>query len=194
MELFIFISFSVLYVLFILIKHLINKKKNKSIVQNQQKIRPEIKSRVNPQSKRQFVPQQWSQVESQIKPKVIPKVNPQGEHKKSTKYNFILYHFTEPQNIPSIKRYGLLSWQELLTRNIFHIPASNELSRDLDRRNNLGDYVRLSTIPVHPMFSAAIYYGRVKQLIWLKIIPDVIDFPDTLFSDDNATRKGSSNQ
>jgi hypothetical protein len=37
------------------------------------------------------------------------------------------------------------------------------------------------------MFSAAIYYGRVQSLIWLKINPNVIDLSGTLFSNTNAT-------
>lgn len=97
-----------------------------------------------------------------------------------------LYHFTDPVNIPSIKRYGLLSWQELLSRNIWHNPASDKLSRDLDQRYNLEDYVRLSLNQNHPMFSAALYYKRVDQLVWLKIKIDVVDDPNTLFSSDNA--------
>lgn len=103
------------------------------------------------------------------------------------KYDFSLFHFTDPRNLPSIKKYGLLSWQELVNKKIHHYPASNELSRSLDRRYNLEDYVRLSLNKKHPMFSAAIYYGRVQQLVWLKINPDIIDFKDTLFSNDNAT-------
>ena len=101
--------------------------------------------------------------------------------------NHFLYHFTEPKNIPSIKKYGLLSWEELTNRNIAHTPASNNLSRNLDRRYNLEDYVRLSLNQDHPMFHQAINEGRVNQLIWLKINPIVMNFPNTLFSNDNAT-------
>ena len=98
-----------------------------------------------------------------------------------------LYHFTDPRNIPSIKKYGLLSWYELNKKNIYHIPASNSLSRNLDIRRNLEDYVRLSLNKNHPMFARAINEGRVKNLVWLKIDPIVMNFPDTLFSNDNAT-------
>lgn len=106
---------------------------------------------------------------------------------KINENNFYLYHFTDSRNIPSIKKYGLLSWQELLNKNIKHIPASNELSRRLDKKHNLEDYVRLCLNKDHPMFRAALYYGRVNNLVWLKIKTEVIDIPDTLFSNDNAT-------
>lgn len=102
-------------------------------------------------------------------------------------YNFELFHFTAPENLASIRQYGLLSWQELERRNISHIPASSTLSRNLDSRVGLEDYVRLSKSQNHPMFEAAIYYGRIRRLVWLKINPNVIDLPSTLFSDDNAT-------
>ena len=32
-------------------------------------------------------------------------------------YEFNLYHFTDPRNVPSIKKLGLLSWEQLLRRN-----------------------------------------------------------------------------
>lgn len=103
------------------------------------------------------------------------------------KYNFWLYHFTDPRNIPSIKKYGLLSWEQLLNRNIYHYQASNQLSRDLDVKHDLSNYVRLTLSKNHPMFDAAIYYNRVSSLVWLKIKPDVIDLNNTLFSNTNAT-------
>jgi len=105
----------------------------------------------------------------------------------SKSYNFYCYHFTDPRNIPSIKKYGLLSWEQLLNRNIIHYPASNDLSRKLDKRYNLENYVRLTLNQNHPMARAAIYYGRVQSLVWLKIKPNVIDLPGTLFSNTNAT-------
>lgn len=68
-----------------------------------------------------------------------------------------LYHFTDPSNISSIKEYGLLSWLQLLQRNISHSPASNDFSRSLDRGKNLEDYIRLCNRPSHPMADAALY-------------------------------------
>jgi len=107
--------------------------------------------------------------------------------KKTNNYNFYLYHFTDPRNIPSIKKYGLLSWDQLLKRKIIHYPASNDLSRYLDKRYHLENYVRLTLNLNHPMYHASLYYGRVQSLVWLKILPSVIDLPDTLFSNTNAT-------
>lgn len=98
-----------------------------------------------------------------------------------------LYHFTDPSNIPSIRQYGLLSWYQLVQRGIQHSPASNDFSRNLDQRRNLEDYVRLCLQPSHPMADAALYYGRIRQLVWLQIDDSVLYLPGTLFSSDNAT-------
>ena len=37
------------------------------------------------------------------------------------------------------------------------------------------------------MADAALYYGRIKKLVWLQIDDAVLNFPEALFSDDNAT-------
>lgn len=98
-----------------------------------------------------------------------------------------LYHFTDHRNIASIKKYGLVSWQRLIEREIFHHPASNDLSRDLDLNRNLQGYVRLCLVPAHRMAYVAERDGRVEQLVWLKIDPAVLYWSETMFSDRNAT-------
>ncbi len=102
-----------------------------------------------------------------------------------------LYHFTDPRNIPSIKKYGLLSWRRLVDRGIIHFPASSELSRELDERKQLDDYVRLCLRPEHPMAYRAIHEDRVDGLVWLKVDRTVARFRSTLFSDRNAAATGA---
>ncbi len=101
--------------------------------------------------------------------------------------NVSLYHFTDSRNVESIKKHGLLSWPILLERGIQHFPGSNELSRDLDRRKNYQDYVRLALKPKHPMADFALREGRICELVWLEIDDMVIRWRATLFSDRNAT-------
>lgn len=108
-----------------------------------------------------------------------------------TKYDFEFYHFTDPRNLPSIKKYGLLSWELLIKKGISHIPSSNSLSRELDKKRNLSNYVRLTLRQYHPMYDVALNDKRVKSLIWLKINPKVIELQGVLFSSDNATSKRS---
>jgi hypothetical protein len=98
------------------------------------------------------------------------------------------YHFTDINNINSIKRYqGLYSWN-YCEKNGINIPSpgGDNSSRSLDMRYSLEDYVRLSFCSDHPMA-----YNKAKrdgvQLVLLKIKIDVAAFKDTLFSDMNAT-------
>lgn len=97
------------------------------------------------------------------------------------------WHFTDYSNLASIKhRGGLYSWKHCEENNI-NIPKAGgtSLSRKLDSRYKLEDFVRLSFCSNHPM----VY--RLKQegynLVLLRIKIDVAYLKDTLFSDMNAT-------
>lgn len=98
-----------------------------------------------------------------------------------------LYHFTDRRNLLSILAHGLLSWDRLITKKIKHWPASNDLSRNLDQRANLNDYVRLCVRREHPMLAKALNEGRIQDCAWLEIDEAVIRWPTTRFSNDNAT-------
>ena len=114
-------------------------------------------------------------------------IKQRSKSRRLVNYKHYLYHFTHPSNLPSIKKHGLLSWERLDQCGIYYIPASNSLSQNLDLKKGLSDYVRLSLDQKHPMADAAIYYGRVDRLIYIKIHPAVINFSETLFSDENTT-------
>ena len=98
-----------------------------------------------------------------------------------------LYHFTDERNIPSIRAYGLLSWNRLVGQCISHVPGSNNLSRELDMRRNLQDYIRLCMDKDHPMAYIAQRDGRVKKLVWLEIDEAVLANSKVLYASDNAT-------
>jgi hypothetical protein len=98
-----------------------------------------------------------------------------------------LYHFTDVRNIQSIQRRGLLSWRKLFDWNIQHYPASNEVSRRLDERAQLSDYVRLCLHREHPMEYVARKEGRIYRVVWLEIDSSVTRWRATKFSDINAT-------
>jgi len=100
-----------------------------------------------------------------------------------------LFHFTDSRNLVSIRRHGLMSWQQLVWRGIQHVAGSNDLSRRLDAQRNLGNYVRLCLQPDHPMAHVALREGRIHDLIWLKIDAAVANRNTTLFSDENATAR-----
>lgn len=98
-----------------------------------------------------------------------------------------LLHFTDKRNLRSIWRHGLLSWELLESKGIKHFAASTALSRRLDTRAGLGDYVRLCRSNRHPMAYRAQCEGRVGKLVWLEIDPGVVRWRSTRFSDLNAT-------
>lgn len=104
--------------------------------------------------------------------------------KKGIKY---IYHTTHKNNIESIiNKGGLYSWVSCNKNGInIEEPGGDILSRQLDVRNGVADYVHLSFRMFHPMFDK-------KDLNWndyvtLKIHPVVLLFEDTLFSTENAT-------
>ena len=86
----------------------------------------------------------------------------------------------------SIKKYGgLLSWDYCNEHNIvIPNPGGDSLSRKLDRRQGLEDYVRLSFCDDHPM--AFRKHQEGSDLFLLQVSIDVAAFRSTLFSDKNA--------
>lgn len=101
-----------------------------------------------------------------------------------------LYHFTDPRNLPSIKQFGLLSWKRVLLLDTDLWPNSSVQSRYYDLRMGLSDYVRLVRQPYHPMAYVARKEGRICNFVWLEISDDVLACHTTLFSNDNAVRRG----
>ena len=99
-----------------------------------------------------------------------------------------LYHFTDTSNIPSIIRHGgLHSWWSCNLKGIvIPKPGGDELSRNLDCRKELQDYVRLSFNDNSPMLKQALHQGRIKKCYFLKISTEVIYLKPTLFCNTNA--------
>lgn len=96
------------------------------------------------------------------------------------------YHFTDVQNLASIRIHGgLYSWFYCKNNNI-SIPnaGGSSDSRILDCRHGLQDYVHLSFCSDHPMQYRLQCDGA--KLVLLKIKVDVAAFKDTQFSNMNA--------
>jgi hypothetical protein len=101
----------------------------------------------------------------------------------------VLYHFTDQMNVPSIRERGLYSWKALASLQIpIPRPGGNDLSRNLDRRYGLQDYVRLCFNPKnHPMLSRAMADQRIVNPVFIRVPVDVTWWHGTLFSLINAT-------
>jgi hypothetical protein len=101
----------------------------------------------------------------------------------------VLYHFTDKANINSIKKHkGLFSWNYCDSHGInIPCPGGDSMSRQLDIKYNLQDYVRLSFCDDHPMIFRL--QQDNKNLVLLKVKIDVVYFEQTQFSNINATDK-----
>jgi hypothetical protein len=97
-----------------------------------------------------------------------------------------LYHFTDRSCIPSIREFGLQSWVALDKKGIKGRRGSSALSRTLDQKKDLGDFVRLSFTPRHPMMYQALSERRIRNAVVLEIDLNVVLHSETLYSDRNA--------
>lgn len=111
-----------------------------------------------------------------------------GQHHITT-----LYHFTDRENLESIiKNGGLYSWADCEQKGIsISKPGGSMGSRDLDRRDNLQNFVRVSFVREHPMMYVAMNEGRISNPVVLEIDPEVIYWQDSLYADRNATKNGA---
>lgn len=97
------------------------------------------------------------------------------------------YHFTDKDNIDSIRKYGgLFSWWFCKNNGIVIPKAGGDsTSRSLDVKHRLENYVRLSFCDDHPLSFRRQQEGATLAI--LKISTEVAIFRDTLFSNINAT-------
>ena len=105
-----------------------------------------------------------------------------------------LYHFTDRENLKSIiENGGLYSWADCEAKGItIPRPGGGDLSRSLDSRDSLQNYVRASFTTEHPMMYVAMNEGRITNPVILEIDPEVIYDSETKFADRNATRTGAN--
>ena len=104
-----------------------------------------------------------------------------------------LYHFTDRDNLESIIRNGgLYSWADCEAKGItISKPGGGTLSRQLNSRDGLQHYVRVSFVTQHPMMFVAMNEGRISNPVLLEIDPEVVCWDDTLYADRNATKTGA---
>ena len=101
----------------------------------------------------------------------------------------LVYHFTDISNVRSIKQHGLFSTMEQRRRKMSVRSGGNRLSRDLDSRRHLDDYVRFSIVPVHPMLLNCIEDRRIPNPVILAFpIKELLAGNDVKFCAVNATK------
>ena len=100
------------------------------------------------------------------------------------KYNITkLYHFTDRANLGSIIEHGgLFSWKDCEQKEIrISKPGGSDLSRKLDSREGLQNYVRVSFTTQHPMMYIAMQEDRISNPVILEIDPEVIYWQNTIY-------------
>jgi hypothetical protein len=99
-----------------------------------------------------------------------------------------LYHFTDASNIPSIRQLGgLFSWYYCNQNGIsIPVPGGDSLSRNLDSRKGLHNFVRVCFTSSHPMMYVAVKDRRISRPIVLHISPEIILLNGTKFANKNA--------
>ena len=121
--------------------------------------------------------------------------NNYDEFKKLIEQHHIttLYHFTDRENLESIiKNGGLYSWADCEQKGIsISKPGGSLDSRNLDKRDNLQNFVRVSFVREHHMMYVAMNDGRISNPVVLEIDPEVIYWQDSLYADRNATKNGA---
>lgn len=100
-----------------------------------------------------------------------------------------LYHITDFRNVESINLHNhLFSWHFAERKKIIiNNPGGNQLSRDLDSRYGVQNYVRLCFTTDLPMIHKALRDGRIKHPVVFEFDPKIIFFKDTKFCQINAT-------
>jgi hypothetical protein len=100
------------------------------------------------------------------------------------------YHFTDSKNIASIKQNGILSTKFLRERGIQFSSGGNDWSKEADQKCGMDGYVHLCLTCGHPMVKRAIEDKTISDLVWLRIVPDVIKLPGVLITQDVANKSG----
>ncbi len=104
-----------------------------------------------------------------------------------------LYHFTDRDNLQSIIQHGgLHSWSDCDDKGIaISKPGGSGTSRQLDSRDGLQSFVRVSFTKQHPMMYVAMNDGRITNPVILEIDPEVIYWQASHYSNMNATKNGA---
>ena len=105
-----------------------------------------------------------------------------------------LYHFTDKENLESIRSHGgLYSWHYCKENNIIiSKPGGSPTSWILDERKGLQNFVRVSFVKDHPMLFVAQNDGRITNPIVLEINQELIYNETTRYTTQNAAKNGVS--
>jgi hypothetical protein len=103
-----------------------------------------------------------------------------------------LYHFTDEENLPLIRKHGILSCRELSRRQVTPPkPGGNDWSRRADSLNKVDKYVHLCLLDRHPMEFLAKKDRHIGRTRFLKICIEVLSFPGVMGCSEVANKAGA---
>jgi hypothetical protein len=103
----------------------------------------------------------------------------------------VFYHFTDSRNIASIRQRGLWSTRRLRESGVeIPAPGGNEWSQDADESCGMDAFVHLCFTKGHPMAHLAVQDGRIQNLQYIPVRPDVIKLPGVMLTDAVANKSG----
>lgn len=113
-------------------------------------------------------------------------------YKKMCEEKRVFIHVTEYENIPNIlENGGILSLQEIEKENIDVVYVTSEDSRENDKKNGIGKYVRLAYTEHYDMLAAAIYNQKLKNPAIILVKPEILKKTGIKYTTENAAKKGS---
>ena len=107
-----------------------------------------------------------------------------------------LYYITHVDNLPSIFQQGILSYERIETEKVGSISIFNPTNKNTNKRRkispqnnrkNLLNYANLFFQPRNPMMYRAIFEKSANQLAVLEVAATVLNEPETIIADGNAT-------
>ena len=109
-----------------------------------------------------------------------------------SKQHSCFYHFTDRQNLHSIRQLGgILCTKALRARGIdIPRPGGNDVSMDADERFGVDAYVHLCFTSGHPMVSHAVSAGRITDIVWLRIDPTILLIQNVMITNEVANKRG----
>lgn len=114
-----------------------------------------------------------------------------SEHVRKSPQQNCFFHFTDRKNLASIQAHGLLSLRSCRSGGVaITVPGGNDWSREADERVGMDRYVHLCFMNEHPMAYAAQQQDRIKEIVWLRIRPEVILISGVLMSSEVSNKSG----
>jgi hypothetical protein len=108
----------------------------------------------------------------------------------STQHKYV-YHFSDRENIASIKQHGILSKKRMQELGISASkPGGNSWSWEADSFKGISSYVNVCLTTSHPMRHLALQEGRIVDAPYIAIKPEILLLPGVKIALDVANKKG----